>query len=74
MKFDITSPNAMALRNTESDNRMLSPVSVVPFQPAGSSFTTFLLLDVQDSVAARARMVGILEVFHKEGDQAAAKN
>ena len=39
-----------------------------------SLFTAFFLVDVQDSVAARAGVVGVLEVFHEEGDQAAAQD
>lgn len=45
-----------------------------PFLPSCSSFTAFLLLHVQDSVAAGARVVGVLELFHEEGDQAAAQD
>lgn len=38
------------------------------------SFTTLPLLDVQHSVTAGARVVGVLKLVHEEGDEAAAQH
>lgn len=38
------------------------------------SFTTLSLLDVQHSVTAGARVVGVLKLVHEEGDEAAAQH
>lgn len=81
MMFDFASANAEGssiemgrILNTGHGNRMLCLISMGPSLPSCSSFTAFLLLDVQDSVAAGARVVGVLELFHEERDQAAAQD
>lgn len=38
------------------------------------SFTALSLLDVQHSVTARARVVGVLKLVHEEGNEAAAQH
>lgn len=60
--------------NTDKGNRLLCLISTGPLLPSWSSFTAFLLLNVQDSVTAGACVVHILKVFQEERNQAAAQD
>lgn len=45
-----------------------------PFLPWSRSFAAFSLLNVQHSVAAGTRVVGVLESLHEQRDQTAAED
>lgn len=72
-KYD-TRADLIFISNRDSGSGMVFVISMGLFAPSAVSFTAFSLLNVQDSVADGAGVVGVLEPFHEEWDQAAAQD